>query len=57
MVQTAARQRPKARDGCKLAFAVGELMQVLWAWVRGEGDLFGLLDAWYEVVTGKVVTE
>jgi hypothetical protein len=36
---------------------MGELAQVLWAWVSGEGDLIGLLKAWYEVVTGQVVTE
>jgi len=41
----------------RFGFAVSELAQVLWAWVMGEGDLFGLLDAWYEVVSGKVVTE
>jgi hypothetical protein len=35
-------------------FAVKELGQVLWAWVTGEGNLFGLLDAWWEVASGQV---
>lgn len=32
-----------------------ELRQVLQAWRRGEGDLVGLLIAWYQVVSGQVV--
>ena len=57
MVQTAARQRTKAKRRRGFLFAVKELGQVLWAWVTGEGNLVGLLKAWHEVVTGKVVTE
>ena len=40
-----------------LRYAISELAQVLWAWVTGEGDLFGLLVAWGEVVAGYVATE
>ena len=40
-----------------LLFALSELVQVLWAWVTGEGDLFALLVAWGEVVAGYVATE
>ncbi len=32
--------------------AIGELIAVLWAWLRGEGKLLELLLAWLEVVTG-----
>jgi len=37
--------------------AVRELAMVLWAWVVGEGDLFGLLIAWFQVVTGRVLVD
>ena len=57
MAQTAARQRTKASHRRGFLVAAGELVQVLWAWVTGEGDLIRLLKAWHEVVTGKVVTE
>jgi hypothetical protein len=40
--------------GHGFTFAVSELVQVLCAWVTGEGHLFGLLDAWWEVVSGQV---
>ena len=40
--------------GLGVMFAAGELAQVLWAWVNEEGDLFGLLGAWWEVVSGQV---
>ena len=35
--------------------AAKELRQVLQAWRRGEGKLLGLLVAWWEIVTGRVV--
>lgn len=31
-----------------------ELWAVIRAWLAGEGDLVGLLVAWYQVVTGQV---
>ena len=42
----------KAQRG--FLFAGKELVQVLWAWVTGKGNLFGLFDAWCEVVSGQV---
>ena len=38
----------------RFLFAGKELLQVLWDWVMGEGNLFGLLGAWWEVVSGQV---
>ena len=57
MVQAAARQKTKSKRTRGFLFAAGELAQVLWAWVTGEGNLFGLLDAWWEVVSGQVVID
>jgi hypothetical protein len=57
VVQTAARQRTKEKRRQGFLFAAKELGQVLWAWVNGEGDLFGLLGAWWEVVSNKVVLD
>ena len=54
MVETAERQRARAKRGRGLWFAVGELAQVLWAWVTGEGNLIGLLVAWWQVVSAQV---
>lgn len=31
-----------------------ELRQILQAWRSGEGDLVGLLIAWWQVVSGRV---
>ena len=52
MGRAIARPMGKAPRG--FPCAMSELVQVLWAWVTGEGNLFGLLDAWWEVVTGQV---
>ena len=52
MERTTPRPTAKAQRG--ILFAMGELVQVLWAWVSGEGDLPGLLTAWWEVVSGQV---
>jgi hypothetical protein len=53
-----ARNRPTGKAQHRrrrgFGFAARELVQVLWAWVTGEGNLFGLLDAWWEVVSGQV---
>ena len=35
---------------------IRELGLVLWAWLRGQGDLAGLVLAWLEVTTGMVPT-
>jgi len=32
-----------------------ELGQVMLAWLRREGDLLGLLAAWWEVASGRVL--
>jgi hypothetical protein len=40
-----------------LRWLLWELSQVLVAWWRGEGDLAGLLLAWWEVASGQVVVE
>jgi hypothetical protein len=56
MVQTAKRQKSKAQQAHGLAFAIRELALVLVdSWQAA--DLRGRLRAWWEVVTGKVVTE
>ena len=46
--------KPTGRAQRGFLFAVKELVQVLWAWGAGDGNLFGLLDAWWEVVSGQV---
>ena len=45
---------PTGKAQRRFLFAGKELVQVLWAWVTCEGNLFGLLDAWWEVVSGQV---
>ena len=40
-----------------LVMALLELGRVLAAWLRGEGDLAGLLVAWWEVASGQVLVE
>lgn len=37
-------------------FALRELGGVLMAWLRGEGRLAGLLVAWWEVISDRVLT-
>ena len=41
----------------KAKYALSELGAVLLAWLRGEGDLPGLIVAWAQVVTGQVAVE
>ena len=52
MERAITEPRGKRRRG--FLFAAKELVQVLWAWGAGEGNLFGLLDAWWEVISGQV---
>lgn len=40
--------------GVAIPIALAELKAVLWAWVCGEGDLIGLLVAWWQVVSGTM---
>jgi hypothetical protein len=34
-----------------------ELKEIVRAWLAGEGDLPGLLLAWYEVITGQAAVD
>ena len=47
--------KPRGKGQRGFLFAGKELVQVLWAWVTGEGNLFGLLDAWWEVAVSGLV--
>ena len=57
MEKAVPRLTDRAQHKRGILFALRELVQVLWAWASGEGDLIGLLVAGWQVVTGKVVTE
>ena len=35
-----------------LSGSIQELVQVILAWLTGQGNLFGLLQAWYEITAG-----
>ena len=35
-----------------LSGSIQELVQVILAWLTGQGSLFGLLQAWYEITAG-----
>lgn len=41
----------------RMSWALSELWAVLGEWVTGQGHLIGLIVAWFQVITGRVVVQ
>ena len=48
----ASTRRCKGETTMNLSGSIQDLVQVILAWLTGQGNLFGLLRAWYEVTAG-----